>query len=110
MSKSAKEMFIEEGFQCTIDNDEEIFYIRKTDYREESISFEIKLKRYSIHQSSWIDNDVNGLIPMNERPENIKHSATYGHWQSTVIPEIDFKLHQAINKQIEEITGGELIC
>lgn len=40
---------------------------------------------------------------LTERPQNIKHSAKYGHWQAEFGNEIGVKLHSAIHQQMIEL-------
>ena len=40
---------------------------------------------------------------MSKRPQNIKHSAIYGHWQKEMYCEIGIELHNAIHQQIIEL-------
>ena len=103
----AMSMFRELGFKLY--NSAEDFYLYKyeTDYDKVFIRFDLKLKNYNVICYRFVDNTEPKFVPMHERPQNIKHSSKYGHWQSDTAYNIDIKLHNAIHQQMKELQGGE---
>ena len=104
---TAKEMFEELGYEkwevtgCTI------YYNHKTDYINKTVIFHLDgmifPRTYEVIEMEWQDNrQREGWIPMEERREDLKHCATYGHMQRVEYP-MNVSLHKAINKQIEEL-------
>lgn len=99
---SAKEMFEKIHYKLGINDDKTIMYKFKNDYVNYSVWFNLDTKTYSVTFMEWWDNKSDGWIPMIEREENLKHCAAYGHWQLVENP-MNVKLHNAINKQVEEL-------
>lgn len=102
MSK-ASTMFNKLGFKLYGESANEVSYKFETDYVEIFVHFDIEPKTYYIYHSSFIDNDGPMFVPMDKRPENIKHSARYGHWQAEMTFDIDIRLHNAIHQQMIEL-------
>lgn len=101
---NAKEMFEKLGYKQIIDHDN-IRYRYLTDYIDYSVIFHtgnIFPKTYDVIFIDWWDNKSDGWLPMDKRETNLKHCATYGHWQK-VDWGINADLHKAINKQVEEL-------
>lgn len=99
---SAKELFNEIKFNLSSNSDTMLVYTYKTDYEDISVFFNKEIKVYNILNMRFIDKAERTFVPMKERPENIKHSAYYGHWQKE-----DFafgsELHNAIHQQLIEL-------
>lgn len=98
---SAKELFNKLKFNLTTSDDKWLIYEYKTDYDKIYVYFYKDKKTYKTHWFRFIDNTERTFVPMNERPENIKHSASYGYWQIDQ-PEICNELHNAIHQQLIE--------
>lgn len=104
MKSKAITLFRNLGFNLFSENKCSLLYKYETDYEELLIHFDLIQKTYCVELDRFIDNNEKGsLIPMSKRPQNIKHSATYGHWQKDVYCEIDIELHNAIHQQIIEL-------
>lgn len=102
---TAKEMFKELGYELYLQEKDTLMYRCKKDYVDNTVTFHLGNmfpNSYDVNYVDWWDNKSDDWIPMNERREDLKHCATYGHWQKVDRP-ISFDLHKAINKQIEEL-------
>lgn len=99
----AVSMFNELGFKLYNSSESSLIYKFVTDYDEVNVHFDLELKTYFADWYRWVDNNERAFVPMNERPQNIKHSATYGHWQYDVDYRFDIKLHNAIHQQMREL-------
>lgn len=102
---SAKELFEKLGYELFLNNKETLMYRCKKDYVDNSVTFNLGNlfpNTYDVMFVDWWDNKSADWLPMSERREDLKHCATYGHWQKVDRP-ISFELHKAINKQIEEL-------
>ena len=99
---NAMSKFRELGFKLDCGND---FYLYKyeTNYDKVYVRFNLELKNYNVVLYRFVDNNEASFIPMNERPQNIKHSSKYGHWQIETEYDIDIKLHNAIHQQMIEL-------
>lgn len=105
MSK-ADEMFKELGMLKTLDNDDIVIYRLKDDYRDYSIHFDKKLKRFHYTCSHSIFNDQATWEAMNKnnefRDDFDKYCSKYGYWGS--FPnDIGMELLQAINEKCKEL-------
>lgn len=100
---NALTMFNELGFTLYNSSESCLVYKFATDYDEVCVHFDLELKTYSANYHRWIDNDEPTFVPMNARPQNIKHSAKYGHWQRDMEYQFDIKLHNAIHRQMIEL-------
>ncbi len=100
-------MFLQKGFQCITDNDEEIRYLLKNDYEQMHIEFRKWMQDYCITYSRWIpkDSETWATMAMNNdfRDDFDKHCAKYGHWQLESYVYVNMDLLQAINQQMKEI-------
>lgn len=101
--KSALHMFNELGFILYNSTESSLVYKFTTDYDEVSVHFNLELKNYFAAWYRWVDKTDMVFVPMNERPQNIKHSAKYGHWQCDIDYCFDSKLHSAIHQQMIEL-------
>ena len=102
---TAKEMFERLGYKLFLNDNENLIYRKKNDFLDNSVTFYLGNKFpmcYDISFIDWKDDKKEGWIPMSEREENLKHCATYGHWQK-VNYAINLSLHKAINKQVKEL-------
>ena len=104
--KSAREMFEDLGYILFLKDNETLIYRHKNDYVDNSIIFHLGNHFpmcYDVSFVDWLDDrDRDGWLPMNEREENLKHCAKYGHWQKVEYG-INTSLHKAINKQCKEL-------
>lgn len=102
----ANDLFKDLWFKKNIQSDTFLIYSFETDYDKLYVDFDLVLKIYYLISERFIDrldrNDID-FIPMEERPQNIKHSSHYGHWQSDNCIFIDMKLHNAIHQQLLEL-------
>lgn len=96
-------MFDELGFKLHNSSESFLLYKFATDYDEILVHFDLELKRYYASWSRFIYNHEPMFVPMNERPQHLKHSAKYGHWQAEMITTIDVRLHNAIHQQMIEL-------
>lgn len=106
---NARELFKELNFNLIPTGNDLLIYKYKTDYDEINVYFYIDKKAYETQYMRFKDNTENDFVPMKERPENIKHSAFYGHWQKEDC-QIWCELHNAIHQQLVElgwIQGGQ---
>lgn len=99
----AKDLFNDLGFKKYIHSNTFLVYLFETDYDKLYIDFDLILKKYYLTSERFIDRNDIDFIPMEYRPQNIKHSARYGHWQSDSCIFIDMKLHNAIHQQLLEL-------
>ncbi len=99
---NAKELFNKIKFNLITSDDEWLIYEYKTDYDKIYVYFYKNKKTYKTQWFRFVDNTERIFVPMNERPENIKHSASYGHWQIDET-EIWNELHSAIHQQLIEL-------
>ena len=97
---NAIKMFKELKFNLYNQGEDFLLYKYETDYDEMSVRFDLTLKSYEVTWHRFIDNDDRVFVPMEQRPQNIKHSATYGHWQLESYCSIGVKLHNAIHQQL----------
>lgn len=100
--KNALTMFNELGFKLYNSGENFLLYKFETDYDQVFIRFDLGLKTYNAEWYMFVDNNELTFVPMNERPQNIKHSAKYGHWQRKMTYDINIKLHTAIHRQMTE--------
>ena len=100
---NANDLFNDLGFRKTMHNESCLYYLSETNYDRLYIEFDLVLKRYSVFSERFIDRKDIDFIPMEERPQNIKHSASYGHWQSDNCIFIGMELHNAIHQQLLEL-------
>lgn len=104
MKSKAITLFRDLGFNLYNSGKDFLLYKYETDYEEVFIHFDLSKKTYCAYWNRFIDNNEKGsLIPMSKRPQNIKHSATFGHWQKEVYCEIGIELHNTIHQQIIEL-------
>ena len=96
-------MFKELGFKLYNSGESFLVYKFATDYDEVVVHFDLELKTYYASCSRFVDHHDRVFVPMNERPQNIKHSAAYGRWQCETICKINAKLHNAIHQQMIEL-------
>ena len=99
----ANDLFNNLGFKKNIHSNTFLAYLFETDYDKLYVDFDLVLKRYNILSERFIDRNDIDFIPMEERPQNIKHSASYGHWQSDNCIFISMELHNAIHQQLLEL-------
>lgn len=99
----SKEMFKKLGFDLYNASDSALLYKYETDYEGIVVYFDLQKKTYHSNWSIFVDNGAGTLIPMAERPQNVKHSAKYGYWQIETYHEIDIELHNAIHQQMIEL-------
>lgn len=99
----ANDLFNNLGFKKNIHSNTFLVYLFETDYEKLYVDFDLLLKRYYLISGRFIDRNDIDFIPMEERPQNIKHSTYYGHWQSDNCIFIDMKLHNAIHQQLLEL-------
>lgn len=90
------------NFNLTTADDKLIIYKYETDYDKIFVYFFMDRKVYEVESFHFVDNTERTFVPMEERPENIKHSATYGHWQKWNFV-VWVELHNAINEQLKEL-------
>lgn len=95
-------MFQKLGFKLYNWGEDFYLYKYETDYEKIFIRFDLELKNYSLVWYRFIDNNESTFVPMDERPQNIKHSSKYGHWQIETTYSIDINLHNAIHQQMKE--------
>lgn len=103
MNKPAKQLFKELGYELYSVTDDDIIYKYHDDCFEESIHFELGLKRVCMHYADWIPNEDLGFVPMEERNPNYAESTYYGHWQAGTFTYLDGNLILAISKQMKEL-------
>lgn len=99
----ANDLFNDLGFKKNIHSNTFLVYLFETDYDKLYVNFDLVLKRYYLISERFIDRNDIDFIPMEERPQNIKHSAHYGHWQSDNCIFISMELHNAIHQQLLEL-------
>lgn len=99
----ANDLFRDLGLKKIVQNNTTLNYLRETDYEMLHVNFDLTLETYCITYERFIDRDDIVFVPMNERPENIKHSCGYGHWQSEMYIDVGVKLHNAIHQQLIEL-------
>ena len=99
----ANDLFNDLGFKKNINSNTFLVYLFETDYDKLYVNFDLVLKRYYLTYERFIDRSDIDFIPMEERPQNIKHSASYGHWQSDNCIFISMELHNAIHQQLLEL-------
>lgn len=99
----AQAMFGILGFKLYSSTKSVIVYKYATDYEEIVVFFDLENKTYYACYSRWVDNNERTFVPMSERPQNIKHSATYGHWQTESWHNFDIEQHNAIHQQMIEL-------
>ena len=99
----AQTMFNKLGFKLYDSSERCLLYVYKTDYDEVTVRFDLENKSYSTTWSIWVDKDTEIFVPMNERPQNIKHSCRYGHWQAQMWHDINVEQHNAIHQQMIEL-------
>ena len=99
----ANNLFNDLGFKKNINSNTFLVYLFETDYDKFYVNFDLVLKRYYLTYERFIDRSDIDFIPMEERPQNIKHSASYGHWQSDNCIFISMELHNAIHQQLLEL-------
>lgn len=95
-------MFRELGFTLYDSSERFLLYKFATDYDKMFVHFDLELKNYYVARSRFIDNCMPVFVPMNKRPQNIRHSAKYGYWQADMITHVDIRLHNAIHQQMIE--------
>lgn len=99
----ANDLFNDLRFKKIMHNESCLYYLYETNYDRIYVKFDLVLKRYNIFSERFIDRNDIDFIRMEERPQNIKHSTYYGHWQSDNCIFIDMKLHNAIHQQLLEL-------
>ena len=102
----ANDLFNDLRFKKIMPNESCLYYLYETNYDRIYVKFDLVLKRYNIFSERFIDRiDRNNIdfIPMEDRLQNIKHSASYGHWEVDNCIFIDMKLHNAIHQQLLEL-------
>lgn len=101
---NALSMFGELGFQLYNSGEDFLLYKHENDYNKIFIRFDLCLKTYHAEWYVFVDNkNEPAFLPMRERPQHIKYSAKYGHWQREEPYCIDIKLHNAIHSQMAEL-------
>lgn len=101
--KNALTMFKELGFKLYYSSDNYLLYNYETDYDQVFVGFDLEPKTYDITWSRFVDNNESVFVPMNERPQNIKHSSKYGYWQRDPCYKVNIALHNAIHQQMIEL-------
>ena len=103
----AKEMFEKLGYEQRINDNEQIYYYFRSDTLIQSLEFRKFAKDFLYHCMVWLANDSLTWTTMSKensfRDEFDKYCAKYGKWQVETFNYIDYKLLQAINKQVEEL-------
>ena len=99
----ANDLFKDLGLKRNINTNTFLAYLFETDYDKLYVEFDLVLKRYGIFSERFIDRNDANFIPMEERPQNIKHSCAYGYWEVDNYKVIDMKLHNAIHQQLIEL-------
>ena len=99
----AQAMFSELGFKLCTFSETLLLYQYKSDYEEMIVHFNLEKKSYYTTWSRFVDNNERTFVPMDERPQNTKHSAYYGPWQAEMWHETDIAQHNAIHQQIIEL-------
>lgn len=99
----AYDLFKKLGFEKRYENHDFIIYSFATDYDNMCVYFELPMKRYNITYERFVDRTDIDWIAMDERPQNIKHSASYGYWKRSSSVFVDMELHDAIHKQLLEL-------
>lgn len=100
---NAQKMFSELGFKLYSSTKSVMLYKYETDYEEIVVFFDLENKSYYASYSRFIDNKERAFVPMSERPQNIKHSCAYGHWQTESWHVFDIQQHNAIHQQMIEL-------
>ncbi|MGN0807961.1 MAG: hypothetical protein ACI4MN_05915 [Candidatus Coproplasma sp.] len=100
---TAAEMFKELGLDLYDSSHLALVYKYESDYQTLTVVFYLDNEVYAVVEDYFIDNERGVLVPMEERPQNIKHSAHYGYWQSETINQVGVKLHNAIHQQMIEL-------
>lgn len=100
---NALRMFKELGFSLIHSDEEYLLYQYKADYDEVTVYFDLQKKTYHSTWSRFVNNNEGALVPMAQRPQNIKDSCRYGHWQREGYHEIDVEQHKAIHQQMIEL-------
>lgn len=95
-------MFNELGFKLYNSLETSLLYKYESDYDKIIIHFDLQNKTYYTTWSRFVDNNEQTFVPMNKRPQNIKHSCRYGHWQVEQ-HSIGVKEHNAIHQQMIEL-------
>lgn len=101
--KNAQKMFTELGFELYSSTKSVMLYKYATDYEEIVVFFDLENRTYYASYSRWVDNSERTFVPMSERPQNTKHSAYYGHWQTESWHNVDIEQHNAIHQQMIEL-------
>ncbi len=97
-------MFSELGFKIYSSDEDFLLYKYEKDYDQMTIYFDLQQKIYNVHQSRFINReDEFGAVPISERPQNMKYSCLYGHWQMNIGCKIGLELHNAIHQQMIEL-------
>lgn len=99
----ASDLFEKLGFRKRSESKDFLIYSFTTDYDNMCVYFELPTKRYNITYERFIDRTDVDFIAMDERPQNIKHSASYGHWERDSGVFVGSELHNAIHKQLAEL-------
>lgn len=99
----AQAMFNDLGFKLYNSGEDFLLYKLETDYDKVLVNFNLELKTFYTDYHRFIDNSEAVFVPMNVRPQNIKHSAKYGHWQMESYHQINVNLHNAIHQQMVEL-------
>ena len=90
-------------FKKVSESDRSVTYAHKTDYDDLSVSFDKETKSVDIHYAHFVFNDP-VLEPQWEKEDEwIKHSASYGHWQSETIITLSVDDIAFIQKKCKEI-------
>lgn len=99
----ASDLFKELGFEKRYENESFLIYSFATDYDNMCVYFELPMKRYNVTYERFVDRTDVDFIAMDERPQDIKHSASYGHWERDNSVFVGVELHNAIHKQLSEL-------
>ena len=107
---NADEMLKKLGYDKTLNNEDTEIYRLKDNYRDYSIYFDKKLKRFNYNCLMFIFKDQatwEAMKKNNEfRNDFDKHCSKFGYWGS--FPNnIDMELLQAINEKVKELGWNE---
>ena len=99
----ALNMFNYLGFKLHNSSDDFLLYKYGTDYDELYVRFDLPLKIYCVHAYTFMEYHDSDFVPMNERPQNMKHCSKYGRWVGETLFVINIRLHKAITEQMREL-------
>lgn len=100
---NALQMFNELGFKLYNSGEDFLLYKYGTDYDEIFVRFDLPQKEYVVYSYTFTEYHDSDFVPMNERPQNIKHCSKYGRWVGETQFVISIRLHKAITEQMREL-------